>query len=159
MEHFWKGSEISRLTVVKLLCKRNDFSERFEISNQFGLTSGLMWTCFEKDKSNLFEVFSFLKVFYYSQKFWKYTCEGIFVHVSSALEINNNIYSDIIQWQFLWMLLRFKFTYRNDPIKCPAFFKRPPRISAQVIFSMFNKLPAFIKHPLRLSAHVKNSKI
>ena len=37
--------------------------------------------------------------------------------------------------------------YRNDPIKGPAFFKRPPRISAQVISSMLNK------RPLRLRAH------
>ena len=45
------------------------------------------------------------------------------------------------------------FIYRNDLIKRPAFFKRPPRISTQVISSMFNKRPALIKRPLRLSAH------
>ena len=35
--------------------------------------------------------------------------------------------------------------YRNDPIKRPAFFKCPPRISAHAISSMFNKRPALIK--------------
>ena len=40
--------------------------------------------------------------------------------------------------------------YRNDPIKRPAFFKRPPRISAQEISSMFNKRPALLSpHPIK----------
>ena len=51
------------------------------------------------------------------------------------------------------IMLFKKLKYRNDPIKRPAFFKRPPRISAQVISSMFNKRPAFTKRPLRLSTH------
>ena len=40
--NFWKGFEISRLVVVKLPCKRNDFSRRLEIPNWFEFTSGLM---------------------------------------------------------------------------------------------------------------------
>ena len=43
--------------------------------------------------------------------------------------------------------------YRNDLIKRPAFFKRPPRISAQVISPTFNRHPALIKCPPQLSAH------
>ena len=39
---FEKGFEISRLAVVKLGCKRNGFSKRFEIPNRFEFTSGLM---------------------------------------------------------------------------------------------------------------------
>ena len=65
----------------------------------------------QKNKSNLYAVFGFLEVFCYSQKSWKYNCEGVFLYVSSRLEINNNIYSDMIQGQFLWILLRFKFAY------------------------------------------------
>ena len=42
--------------------------------------------------------------------------------------------------------------HRNDPIKHPAFFKRPPPISTQVIFLKFNKRPALFKRFPRLSA-------
>ena len=46
---FWKGFEISRLTVAKLLCKRNELSEWFEISNRLEFTLGLMQTCSKRE--------------------------------------------------------------------------------------------------------------
>ena len=58
-----------------------------------------------------------------------------------------------ISYIMLYGQLKILFTCCNDPIKCPAFFKRPPRISAQVISSMFNKRPALIKRPPQLSSH------
>ena len=64
---------------------------------------------------------------------------------------NSNI-SKIVRANIAFASTLFK-EYRNDLIKRPAFFKRPPRIGVQVISSMFNKRPALIKRPPRLSTH------
>ena len=48
----------------------------------------------------MLDVYGFSNVVYYSYKSWKYTCDEALVHVSSRLEINNCIYSDILQEQF-----------------------------------------------------------